>query len=175
MRFELYGNRLFYFFIVYSFLFLLGKVDDILEITNQISFIVQYDRHINTFEMIQGILYLLLTFFLYQEFRATRKEIDMAIFSLSELKEKNVALQNHEQGFWNRAHQEMIKWGFTETEQQISLLLLRGFSNRQIAAVRGKSLRTIENQTFSIYQKSGMRGKVEFISFFISPLLPEED
>ncbi|EMN51399.1 hypothetical protein LEP1GSC088_4397 [Leptospira interrogans str. L1207] len=48
-------------------------------------------------------------------------------------------------------------------------------SNHQIAAIRGKSLKTIENQTFSIYQKSGTTGKLEFIAYFISPLLPEED
>lgn len=125
--------------------------------------------------MIQGVLYLFLTYFLYNDFRSTRKEVDVAISTIQDLKERNKVLENSELGFWKKVSDEMKKWGFTETEMQISLLLLRGFSNRQIAAVRGKSLRTIENQTFSIYQKSGMRGKVEFISFFISPLLPEED
>ena len=68
----------------------------------------------------------------------------------------------------------MDQWKLSDVEKEISVFLLRGFSNQQIAAVREKSLRTIENQTFSVYQKSGMRGKVEFISYFISPLLPEE-
>ena len=63
----------------------------------------------------------------------------------------------------------------SETEKEISILILRGLSNQQIAGLRGKSLKTIENQTFSIFQKSGTTGKLEFIAYFLSPLLPEED
>ncbi|KPA28058.1 Transcriptional regulator, LuxR family [Leptospira interrogans] len=69
----------------------------------------------------------------------------------------------------------MEEWDLSDKEKEIALLLLRGMSNHQIAAIRGKSLKTIENQTFSIYQKSGTTGKLEFIAYFISPLLPEED
>ena len=60
-----------------------------------------------------------------------------------------------------------------ESDNNVKLSEL--ISNQQIAGLRGKSLKTIENQSFSIYQKSGTTGKLEFIAYFLSPLLPEED
>ncbi|EMG12366.1 transcriptional regulator, LuxR family [Leptospira interrogans serovar Grippotyphosa str. LT2186] len=91
------------------------------------------------------------------------------------LKNKNQFLVQTNQSFWESLQRQLEEWDLSDKEKEIALLLLRGMSNHQIAAIRGKSLKTIENQTFSIYQKSGTTGKLEFIAYFISPLLPEED
>ncbi|MCE9499661.1 MAG: response regulator [Leptospira sp.] len=111
---------------------------------------------------------------LYLELRSVGQEVHMARELIHDLKAQNKLLKGQESSFWNSLENQLDQWKLSDAEKEISVFLLRGFSNRQIAAVREKSLRTIENQTFSVYQKSGMRGKVEFISYFISPLLPEE-
>ena len=111
---------------------------------------------------------------LYLELRSAAHEVTVAQDLIYDLKKQNRILTTDEKSFWKSLENQLDQWKLSEVEKEISVFLLRGFSNQQIAAVREKSLRTIENQTFSIYQKSGMRGKVEFISYFISPLLPEE-
>lgn len=77
--------------------------------------------------------------------------------------------------FWRSIKLQFYAWGLSPSEEEIAKLMLRGFSNQQIAANLQKSVRTIENQSFSIYKKSGMTGKLEFIAYFIEALLPEEE
>lgn len=116
-----------------------------------------------------------LLYILAKDLQTAGREVEQAKQIIAEYKVKNQLLNNPQQGYGLLMNEEFQKWKFTPSEMEVAILILRGFSNQQIASVREKSLRTIENQTFSIYQKSGMRGKLEFISYFINPLLPEED
>jgi DNA-binding CsgD family transcriptional regulator len=116
-----------------------------------------------------------LLYILAKDLQSAGREVEQAKQIISDYKVKNQLLNNPQQGYGLLMNEEFQKWKFTPSEMEVAILILRGFSNQQIASVREKSLRTIENQTFSIYQKSGMRGKLEFISYFINPLLPEED
>lgn len=130
---------------------------------------------IATIESFIALSSFLVVFILYKELKKESVENKQAKTQIHDLKRTNRILINPEKGFWAEAKAQMLEWNLTEAEREIAVLLLRGFSQKQIAAVRKKSLRTIENQTASIYEKSSMRGKLEFISFFLTPLLPEED
>ncbi|MEZ4219870.1 MAG: helix-turn-helix transcriptional regulator [Polyangiaceae bacterium] len=46
-------------------------------------------------------------------------------------------------------------------EREVAMLVIRGLSNRQIAAARGTKERTVANQIASIFRKLGVGSRVE--------------
>lgn len=66
---------------------------------------------------------------------------------------------------------QMSHWGFTPAEKEVGLLLLKGFSFKEIATYRDASERTARQQSLEIYKKSGLAGRAEFSAFFLEDLL----
>ncbi|MCK6545615.1 helix-turn-helix transcriptional regulator [Myxococcota bacterium] len=54
----------------------------------------------------------------------------------------------------------------SESERAVLALLLEGCSNREIAARRGTSVRTVANQVASIYRKVGVNSRRELEVLF---------
>lgn len=52
----------------------------------------------------------------------------------------------------------------TAAEKHVATLAIAGFSNSQIAGKRGTSVRTVEKQLSSIYQKLGIPGRGELVA-----------
>jgi DNA-binding CsgD family transcriptional regulator len=50
-------------------------------------------------------------------------------------------------------------WKLTASEREVGLLLLKGFSLKEIAALRGTSEKTIRQQASSVYKKAGLSGR----------------
>jgi DNA-binding CsgD family transcriptional regulator len=63
------------------------------------------------------------------------------------------------------------EWGLTQTEKEVSLLLLKGLSFKEIAAVRKTLEKTVRQQASSIYKKAGVTGRHEFSAWFIEDIL----
>lgn len=63
------------------------------------------------------------------------------------------------------------EWGLTQTEKEVSLLLLKGLSFKEIAAVRNTLEKTVRQQASSIYRKAGVSGRHEFSAWFIEDIL----
>lgn len=61
-------------------------------------------------------------------------------------------------------------WKLSKAESEIALLIVKGFSVAEIAKMRGKSEGTIKSQNSAIYQKSGLSGRVQLVSFFLEEL-----
>ena len=68
---------------------------------------------------------------------------------------------------------QLADWGLTPAEQEIGLLLLKGFSHKEIARLRRTSEMTVRQQATAVYQKSGLGGRAELSAFFLDELLPE--
>lgn len=164
---------LFLWFYVVSLV--LWIIEEAYTLTNPPEIFDRFRLLIATFESFIAISSFLAISILYRELKTEEGENTQAQTLILDLKRTNRILKNPESSFWIEVKSQMEAWKLTNTEKEIAILLLRGFSHQQIAGVRKKSLRTIENQTASIYEKSSMRGKLEFISFFLTPLLPEED
>jgi DNA-binding CsgD family transcriptional regulator len=64
-------------------------------------------------------------------------------------------------------------WRLTAAEQEVGLLLLKGFSHKEIARLRGTSEATIRQQAAAIYQKSNLGGRAALSAFFLEDLLAE--
>ena len=66
-------------------------------------------------------------------------------------------------------------WKFTESEAHIAMLILKGFSNREIASFRKTSEATVRQQASSIYAKSGLRNHRELSAYFLEDLTPAKN
>lgn len=63
------------------------------------------------------------------------------------------------------------RWQLTSAEREVALLLLKGLSHREIAALRDTSERTIRQQSQAIYAKSSLSGRAALSAFFLEDLL----
>ena len=56
-------------------------------------------------------------------------------------------------------------WCLTCAETDIAVLVVKGFSNLEIAKMRGTALQTVKTQLSSIYHKSGLGGRYQLIAY----------
>ena len=62
-------------------------------------------------------------------------------------------------------------WKLSKSEQDVGLLLLKGFSLKEIASLRNTTEKTIRQQASSVYKKSGLSGRHAFSAWFLEDLL----
>jgi DNA-binding CsgD family transcriptional regulator len=70
---------------------------------------------------------------------------------------------------------QFSRWNLTEAEREVALLLLKGLSLKEVAAIRATSERTIRAQARSIYTKAGLTGRAALSAFFLEDLLAPID
>jgi DNA-binding CsgD family transcriptional regulator len=66
---------------------------------------------------------------------------------------------------------QFSRWSLTEAEREVALLLLKGLSHQEIAAIRAVSERTVREQARAVYAKSGLTGRAALSAFFLEDLL----
>jgi DNA-binding CsgD family transcriptional regulator len=66
---------------------------------------------------------------------------------------------------------QFTRWSLTDAEREVALLLLKGLSTKEIAAVRTGSERTVREHARSIYSKAGLTGRAALSAFFLEDLL----
>ena len=62
-------------------------------------------------------------------------------------------------------------WELTTSEKEVGLLLLKGLSLKEIAALRNTLEKTVRQQASAIYKKAGISGRHEFSAWFIEDFL----
>lgn len=62
-------------------------------------------------------------------------------------------------------------WHLSQSEKDVALLLIKGFSMKEIADVRNTNEKTVRQQATSIYKKSGLSGRQELAAFFLEDML----
>lgn len=72
-------------------------------------------------------------------------------------------------------HQQFDEWKLTGGEQQVGLLLLKGLSFKEIAAVRSTQEKTVRQQASTIYGKSGVDGRHAFSAWFLEDFMVEKN
>jgi DNA-binding CsgD family transcriptional regulator len=66
---------------------------------------------------------------------------------------------------------QFTRWSLTDSEREVALLLLKGLSTKEIAAVRAGSERTVREHARAIYSKAGLTGRAALSAFFLEDLL----
>lgn len=75
--------------------------------------------------------------------------------------------------FLEVVEQKFEEWSLTQAERDVALFLLKGLSTQEISGVRNTSEGTVKAQTNSIYRKSDVTGRPQFLSLFIDNLMAE--
>jgi DNA-binding NarL/FixJ family response regulator len=102
------------------------------------------------------------------ELAALRRELSAGAAPVSEACPA-VPAARHQLGAAIR--EQFSQWHLTGSEQEVALLLLKGLSFREIAAVRQTLEKTVRQQASGIYRKSGVSGRHAFAAWFIEDLL----
>lgn len=63
------------------------------------------------------------------------------------------------------------QWNFSPSEQAVAIYAMKGFSNNEIAVLRGTSTATIKSQMNSVFRKSGLSSRQQLGSFLVEELL----
>ncbi len=74
-------------------------------------------------------------------------------------------------GLGQAIDEQFQQWCLSDSEKDIGLLMLKGFSHKEIAQMRGTSERTVRQQAASIYEKSGVENKNQLSAFFLEDLM----
>jgi len=69
------------------------------------------------------------------------------------------------------AQEQFEQWNLTQTEREVAMLLLKGLSFKEMAAVRDTAEKTIRQQASAIYRKAGVNGRHAFSAWFIEDIL----
>lgn len=81
-------------------------------------------------------------------------------------------VQSHLAGLGAAIEEQFGEWALTGAEREVALFMLKGFTHKEIAALRGTSEATVRQQARSAYEKSGLSGRAAFCAFFLEDLLP---
>ncbi len=74
-----------------------------------------------------------------------------------------------------KIEKQFSRWKLTQAETEVGFLLLKGFSLKEIAEIRQTKVKTVQQQSQSIYQKTGLASRSELAAFFLEDLLPPEE
>lgn len=56
-------------------------------------------------------------------------------------------------------------WGLSQAEADVAIFVAKGFSNSEVAEMRGCAIATVKSQLSSIYNKSGLGSRYQLIAF----------
>jgi DNA-binding NarL/FixJ family response regulator len=74
-------------------------------------------------------------------------------------------------GLGSAIDSQFDRWSLTPAEREVAMLLLKGLSHREIAALRDASEATVRQQARSVYSKSDLSGRAALSAFFLEDLL----
>lgn len=62
-------------------------------------------------------------------------------------------------------------WALSPSESTVAIYAMKGFSNAEVAELRGTSAATVKSQLNAVYRKSGFANRQQLISFLVEELL----
>jgi DNA-binding CsgD family transcriptional regulator len=74
-------------------------------------------------------------------------------------------------GFRGAVQNQFDEWELTKAEQDITSLILKGCSHKQIAEIRRSTVATVRQQAQSIYKKSKLKNRSELAAYFLDAIL----
>jgi DNA-binding CsgD family transcriptional regulator len=96
---------------------------------------------------------------------------------------RELALAKHEGAEWRARVQDLMRglgaaidqqftrWNLSPAEKDVALLLLKGYSHKEVAELRSRAERTVRQQALAVYRKSNLAGRASLAAFFLEDLL----
>ena len=63
------------------------------------------------------------------------------------------------------------EWGFSPTEKSIAIFVTKGFSNIEIARLRGTTESTVKSQMSTIFRKSGTSSRSQLVTWMLEDVI----
>ncbi|MGY6705383.1 helix-turn-helix transcriptional regulator [Roseinatronobacter sp.] len=73
--------------------------------------------------------------------------------------------------FYDYVDRQFESWKLTPTERHVAILVIKGFSNAEIARLRGTTESTVKSQLSSIFRKSELSSRQQLVSHVIEDLV----
>lgn len=70
----------------------------------------------------------------------------------------------------SKIERQFAEWQLTPAEKEVAVMLLQGYSHKRIAAVTGRSERTVRQHAVAVYHKAGTTSRAELAAFFLDSL-----
>ena len=99
------------------------------------------------------------------------RDLDMARAEGESWREK---VQSHLAGLKGAMDKQFLDWGMTGAEREVGLLILKGLTHKEVAALRATTEATVRQQAQSIYRKADLPGKAAFFAYFLEDLFSPE-
>ncbi len=87
------------------------------------------------------------------------------------LEKSQSIIQNARKKYSDVIHQQFDDWHLSQSQQEIALLLLKGLTFNEIAAIRDTKEKTVRQQASEIYKKAGVAGRHAFSAWFFEDFL----
>lgn len=107
-----------------------------------------------------------------EEKQTLTRDLQMARAESSAWRER---AQGYLAGLGSEIQKQFEEWDLTNAEREVGLLMLKGFSHREIGGLRGTTEATVRHQARATYQKSSLPGRSAFCAYFLEDLLPARD
>ena len=75
---------------------------------------------------------------------------------------------------WAEIEKQFQEWKLTSAEQEIAMMLIKGFSMKEISKFRSTAENTVRQQANTIYKKADLQGRHELSGCFIEEIFSEK-
>lgn len=104
---------------MYIFLILLWIIEEVLTFAFDINWIERSQAYFTTIEAAFGLLSIIGIYFLFQEIRNTKADIESAKVMIEGLKNKNQFLVQTNQSFWESLQKQLEEWDLSDKEKKL--------------------------------------------------------
>ena len=73
--------------------------------------------------------------------------------------------------FNDHVRAQFLHWNFSRSEEAVAIFAMKGFSNSEIAVLRGTSAATVKSQMNAIFRKAGLSNRLQLIALLVEELL----
>ena len=112
---------------------------------------------------------------LFSRFQTQREEQALLMDELEVARSQGRAwrakAQKHLIGLSSAIREQFEQWALSPAESEVAMLMLKGFSHKEIAKLRQTSETTIRQQARMVYEKANVKSRQSFCAFFLEDLL----
>jgi len=148
-------------------------------VSNSVDFFHDFVRDEPVWHLIEESIVITLAFgliiYIVINLRQKKRDLQALVQELESsehsLEKSNALIQNARKEYSKVIHKQFDDWQLSHSQQQIALLLLKGLSFNEIAAIRDTKEKTVRQQASEIYKKAGVAGRHVFSAWFFEDFL----
>ncbi|MDT8372106.1 MAG: LuxR C-terminal-related transcriptional regulator [Gammaproteobacteria bacterium] len=148
-------------------------------VSNTLDFIMDFRSDQVAWHLVQEIIIIVMTlgllFYLYRNQKRKQRDLAQVVNELKKteqsLEQSNARIRDARKQYSALIHQQFDDWQLSQSQQEIGLLLLKGLSFNEIAAIRQTKEKTVRQQASEIYKKAGVSGRHAFSAWFFEDFL----